>query len=218
MKKQYLILFSGIFMVLLFVLGAYFYKGQQTKKIGFLAQQHAEIFVREHSPTLGSNEAKVYLVEFMDPACETCSAFAPFVKKLMADNPGKIKLVLRYAPFHDGADYFVKILEAAKKQGKYWETLEIMYQSQPYWASHHNPQPQLIWRFLSSIGLDLEKIRNDMNDPAIERIIEQDIADAKSLNVMKTPGFFVNGKPLVTFGYMQLQQLIETEIEANYPR
>ncbi|HET97507.1 MAG TPA: hypothetical protein ENN98_02150 [Desulfurivibrio alkaliphilus] len=62
----------------------------------------------------------------------TCTAFSPFVKKLMADNPGRIRLVLRYAPFHDGADYFVKILEAARKQGKYWETLEIRYQSQFY--------------------------------------------------------------------------------------
>ena len=44
-----------------------------------------------------------------------------------------------------------------------------------------------------------------MEDPAITRIIEQDIADAKRLNVTKTPGYFVNGKPLVTFGYRQRQ-------------
>ena len=217
MKKQ-IVIFSGISLILLFVLGGYLYKNQQAKKLGFLAQEHAEIFVRQHSPTRGSDEAKVYLVEFMDPACETCSAFYPYVKKLMADNPGKIKLVLRYAPFHDGADYFVKILEAAKKQGKYWETLEVMYQSQPYWASHHNPQPELIWRFLPSAGLDLDKLKNDMNDTAIGQIIAQDLADAKTLNVTKTPGFFVNGKPLVTFGDVQLRQLLEAEIELQYPR
>ncbi|MDH5561163.1 MAG: DsbA family protein [Deltaproteobacteria bacterium] len=218
MKKQYIVIITGIFLVLLFVLGGYLYKSQQTKNIGFLAQEHAEIFVRKHSPTLGSEEAKVYLVEFMDPACETCSAFYPFVKKLMAKHPGKIKLILRYAPFHDGADYFVKILEAAKKQGKYWETLEIMYQTQPYWASHHNPQPKLAWQFLPRVGLDIEKLKNDMNDPEIGKIIAQDLADAETLNVKKTPGFFVNGKPLVNFGHIQLKQLLEAEIEAQYPR
>jgi protein-disulfide isomerase len=57
-----------------------------------------------------------------------------------------------------------------------------------------------------------------MNDPAIAQIIAQDLADAKTLNVTKTPGFFVNGKPLVTFGHLQLQQLIEAELEAQYPR
>lgn len=218
MKKKQLVIFSGLFLIILFGIGSYLYKNQQAKKLGFLAQEKAEIFIRKHSPTLGSDDAKVYLVEFMDPACETCSAFSPFVKKMMAENPGKIKLILRYAPFHEGADYFVRVLEAAKKQGKYWETLDTMYQSQPYWASHHNPQPQLVWQFLPKAGLDLEKLRMDMNDPGIGRIIDQDLADAKTLNVSKTPGFFVNGKPLVTFGYMQLHQLITEEINLQYPQ
>jgi protein-disulfide isomerase len=65
--------------------------------------------------------------------------------------------------------------------------------------------------------LDVEQLKNDMADPAIVKIIEQDLADANTLNVHKTPGFFVNGKPLQTFGYEQLQQLIESELKANYP-
>ena len=216
MKKQYIVLFSSAILILLFVLGIYLYKGYQTKKLGFMARENASVFVRGYSQTLGADDAKVYLIKFSDPACETCSAFHPFVKQLMAANPGKIKLVIRYAPFHDGADYFVKILEASKKQGKYWETLDIMYKTQRYWASHHNPKPQLIWRFLPRVGLDLEKIRTDMNDPEITKIIQQDLADAKTLNVRKTPGFFVNGKPLPSFGYKQLQELVESEINRYY--
>ena len=92
-----------------------------------------------------------------------------------------------------------------------------MYRSQQYWASHHNPQPQLIWQFLPMAGLDLERIKKDMNDPAITKLIEQDIADAKTLNVRKTPGYFVNGKPLQTFGYQQLKELVQSEIRSNYP-
>ena len=91
-----------------------------------------------------------------------------------------------------------------------------MFKSQPYWASHHNPQPQKIWQFLKNAGLDLDKIKKDMNDPAIEKIIAQDLADAKALNVRKTPGFFVNGKPLVSFGREQLYQLVQSEIKAQY--
>ncbi|MDH3349749.1 MAG: DsbA family protein [Desulfobulbaceae bacterium] len=216
MKKYVIFGISCLVLIVAFVFATSFYKGQQAEKFGFLAQENASIFVRDHSPMLGSDDAKVYLVEFMDPACETCAAFSPFVKHMMAANPGKIKLVLRYAPFHDGADYFVKILEAAKKQGKYWETLDVMYKSQPYWASHHNPQPQKIWQFLPKAGLDLERIKQDMNDPAIVKLIEQDLADAKTLQVQKTPGFFANGKPLQNFGYQQLQELVYSELLANY--
>lgn len=217
MKKYILFGAACLALLIIFVFASSNYKKQQAKKLGFMAQENASIFVREHSQTLGSDDAKVYLVEFMDPACETCAAFSPLVKKIMAANPGKIKLVIRYAPFHQGADYFVKILEAAKKQGKYWETLNVMYRSQQYWASHHNPQPQKIWQFLPRAGLDLEKIQNDMNDPAIAKLIEQDIADAKTLNVRKTPGYFVNGKPLQSFGVQQLKELVQSAIRENYP-
>ena len=200
-----------------FLFAATYYKGEQAEKYGFMARENASIFVREHSQTLGSDDAKVYLVEFMDPACETCAAFSPIVKQIMGAFPGKIKLVLRYAPFHEGADYFVKILEAAGKQGKYWQTLDVLYKSQPYWASHHNPQPQKAWQFLPRAGVDLAQIRKDMNDPQIAQIIEQDLADAKTLSVRKTPGFFVNGKPLQSFGRRQLRELILSEIRENYP-
>ena len=217
MKTHVIFGLSVLVLIIAFMFGSSYYKGKQTQKYGFMAQENASLFVRDHSQTLGSDDAKVYLVEFMDPACETCAAFSPFVKQMMNANPGKIKLVLRYAPFHDGADYFVKILEAAKKQGKYWETLDIMYKSQPYWASHSNPQPQRIWQFLPKAGLDIAQIRKDMNDPAIAKLIEQDLADAKTLNVRKTPGFFANGKPLQIFGYRQLQELVQSEIRENYP-
>jgi protein-disulfide isomerase len=216
--KYIIFAFSCLVLFMAFMFASTFYKDKQTEKFGFMAQENASVFVRDHSQTLGSDEAKVYLIEFMDPACETCAAFYPFVKQMMAANPDKIKLVLRYAPFHDGADYFVKILEAAKKQGKYWETLEIMYKSQPYWASHHQPQPEKIWQFLPMAGLDLERIKQDMNDPAIVQLIQQDLADAKTLNVQKTPGFFANGKPLQNFGYQQLQELVYSELTANYPQ
>jgi len=216
--KYVLVGSACLILILAFVFGSSYYKGQQAEKFGFMAQKNAELFVRQHSATLGSPDAKVYIVEFMDPACETCAAFAPFIKNIMANNPGKIKLVIRYAPFHDGADNFVKILEAARMQGKYWETLDIMFKTQGVWASHHNYQPEKLWGFLPQVGLDVERIRKDMHDPSIARIIEQDMADVKALNVQKTPGYFVNGRPLQVFGYRQLQQLIQSELDAQYPK
>jgi protein-disulfide isomerase len=136
----------------------------------------------------------------------------------MAANPGKIKLVLRYAPFHDGADNFVKMLEAARMQGKYWETLDVMFKSQGVWANHGQYQPEKLWDIIPRAGVNVEQIRIDMHSPAIAKIIEQDMADVKALNVQKTPGYFVNGKPLQTFGYEQLYQLIKSELERQYPQ
>ena len=110
----------------------------------------------------------------------------------------------------------VKILEATRQQGKYWETLQVMFDTQPHWASHHHPQPDKIWSFLSSAGLNIDRIRIDMNDPRILEMIRQDVADAQTLGVRKTPSFFVNGKPLPSFGLSQLKALVNQEVAATY--
>ena len=216
MKKQTLVIVSAIVMVLVFAVGAYLWKGMRAERIDFLAQENASTLVPEHAPTLGAEDARVYIVEFFDPACETCSIFYTPVKELMAAHPGKIKLVLRYAPFHPGSDVMVKILEASRKQGRYWETLALMFASQRHWAIHHKAQPDRFWQLLPQAGVDLSRIRTDMKDPALDTLIQQDLADAATLGVRKTPGFFVNGKPLPSFGFPQLQALVEAEVAAHY--
>jgi protein-disulfide isomerase len=216
MKKGKIVVLSSIVLIMIFVLGSFLVKDRQQETLSSLTRKNAEALIRGHSQTLGDAAAKVAIVEFMDPGCETCRTFDPFIKQMMAAYPGKIKLVIRYAPLHQGADYMVAVLEASKKQGKYWETLQVMYETQPQWADHHNPQPQQIWKFLPRVGLDLVQLKRDMNDPAIARLIEQDMADARTLKVTKTPGFFVNQKPLVSFGYQQLQALVEAELRAHY--
>ena len=216
MKRWHLVVLVSVALVAAFVVGAILYKDQQRQAQGSLARSQASVLIREHSQTLGTADAKVAIVEFLDPGCETCRVFEPFVKQLLATYPGKVKLVIRYAPLHHGADGMVAILEAARRQGRYWETLQVMYESQPYWADHHSPQPQLIWQFLPRAGLDLARLERDAADPAIARLIEQDMADARALGVTRTPGFFVNGKPLVVFGHEQLRALVEAEVRASY--
>jgi protein-disulfide isomerase len=217
MKKGLIFVLSAVALLAVFVIGNTYYKTRQARKIESVAQTDSSVFVREYSQTLGSDDAKVVISEFLDPGCETCRAMHPFLKNMIDDNPGKIKLVIRYAPLHHGSDEMVKILEASKNQGKYWETLEVMFEAQPYWASHSNPQPEKIWQYLPQAGLDIDKLKEDMRSPEIERIVQQDIADARALNVRKTPGYFVNGRPLVNFGYEPLFELVKSEYIKNYP-
>ncbi len=80
------------------------------------------------------------------------------------------------------------------------------------------PQPERVWEFLPQVGLDMEQLKKDMNDPAIPALIAQDVADAKTLDVRKTPGYFVNGRPLQEFGYQQLQELVNSELRAAYQK
>ena len=213
------ILFVGACVVLVvgFLLAASYYRTQRTEELGFMAQESASTFVRPHSPTMGSSDARVYVVKFTDPACETCAAFAPFVKRALDAFEGKVRLVIRYAPFHAGADQVVRILEAARLQGKFWETLEFLYARQQQWTRHHRVQIDSVWKLLPEVGVDVERVKADMMNPEITAALEQDLADGEALGVRKTPGFFVNGKSPEQFGPGPLAELIKAEIRANYP-
>lgn len=168
---------------------------------------------RTYSPSFGSESAKVTIVEFFDPACEACRAFYPFVKKMMDENPNDIRLVLRYAAFHKGSDEVVLMLESARRQGIYNEVLVPLLARQNAWASHGSPSLSTAWEIAEEAGLDIVKAREDMKDPDLIRVLEQDTADIKSLGIQKTPTFFVNGKPLETFGSQQLYDLVQSELE-----
>jgi len=185
MNRMPLFITAAGFLVAVFVAAALVYQSQKTGTAQVQARQ--ALLVRAHAPTAGPADARVHIVEFLDPACETCASFYPFVKRMMAASPGRIRVSIRYAPFHDNSVEVVKVLEAARKQGKYWEALEALLATQSRWAPNHSPQLDLVWGQLAGLGLDLERVRQDMHGADIGRIVEQDVADAKALNVTKTP-------------------------------
>ena len=216
MKKNMIVVATAILFVVLFIVAATLYNNQKDKALSNASLEKIEHMQRDYSPTMGPVDAKVTIVEFFDPACGTCSAFYPFVKQLMKDNPGKVNLVLRYLRLHQNSDVIVSILEAARLQNLFWETLERAYQTREAWIDHHVSRPGKLWEQLGGLGLDMEKLNEDIQSAEIARRVKLDILDAQQLKVSKTPGFFVNGKPLVNFGYQQLQQLVESEIADNY--
>ncbi|MBT8092290.1 MAG: thioredoxin domain-containing protein [Gammaproteobacteria bacterium] len=166
----------------------------------------------EHSPTVGDSGAKVHIVEFLDPACETCALFYPMVKQWMAEVPGEIRLSVRHIAFHTGADYAVRALEASRNQDKYWQTLEALLASQRQWTQNHMVLPDKILPAIADVGLDMEQLMVDMNAVDVMQRIEQDKNDAILLKISATPEYFVNGRPLPSFGRQQLADLIREEL------
>ena len=215
MKQKTLFVIAALLLLLGFIVAALLYNVEKEEQAGQFAAANNAALVRMHSPSLGPAEASVVIVEFLDPACETCAAFYPLVKQIMAANPGRIRLVLRYAPFHKGSDQVVAALEAARKQGKYWQALEALLAARGDWVQRHVAQVDRIWPHLERVGLNLQQLRADMAAPGIAGIIEQDLLDAQTLKVTKTPEYFVNGKPLPRFGIEPLKQLIDEALAAS---
>jgi protein-disulfide isomerase len=188
-SKKTLVLLSLLILGLSFTIGVMLYKKSQKDQTQVVIASEEDALVKSYSMTMGPEDAKVILVEFMDPECESCREFSPLVKMIMKEFEGKVRLVIRYATFHANAPMMVKILEASRKQDKYWEVLDVLFKYQPQWGSHHAPKPELVWNYLPEAGVNLDQIKADY-----------------------TPSFYVNGKPLEDFGYEPLRAMIQSEL------
>ncbi|WP_148714481.1 DsbA family protein [Chitinolyticbacter meiyuanensis] len=216
MKRSTLVVGSAAVLLVFFVVAGFAFKANEKAELSQNAQANVDALNRQGSPSLGSEAAKVHLVEFFDPACEACRAFYPYVKQLVNFSGDKVRLSLRYATFHHGSDYVAKALEAARLQGKYWEAVEAVLAAQPEWADHGAPQPERIWPALQNAGIDVSRAQQEMRSPEIAARLAQDTADVAALKIERTPSFFVNGKPLTEFGPDKLSALVRAEVQQHY--
>lgn len=193
------------------VAGALYYRAEADRRPAAAARGRDQL-VRPHSLVVGMPEAPVTIVDFFDPACEACRALYPIVKQILARYPEDVRLVLRYAPFHQGSEEVVRMLETARTQGVFEPVLEALLRAQPTWAAHGAPDLGSAWAAAGTAGLDVATARRDLFKPEIDAVVRQDAADVVAVGVTKTPTFFVNGKPLPSFGVQQLVELVVAEI------
>jgi protein-disulfide isomerase len=205
MTRRTVVMLSSFAAVAIFILSATFYSKPAPDFAQNVDANGENVLFRSHSPILGPVSAKVTITEFFDPLCETCREFFPLVKEIIADHQGNVRVVLRYATFHAGAE------EAARRQGKFENVYSALMEKQDEWAAHGAPNLPRAWEIAAEVGLDLAKAKQDAVLPEVDRIIQQDMADAKTAEVTKTPTFFVNGKPLLSFGKQQLYDMVIEE-------
>lgn len=225
MRKEIKILaLIGVLVVVAAVVGAKYYResAQSERRPTATADDR---LVRPDSPSLGPAEAPVTLVEFLDPECESCGAFSPVVKKILKDYGGKVRLVVRYMPFHPNSRLAAAYTEAAGEQGKYWEMQEVLFRRQPEWGEIHGhgaqaaaaarrePAPVLFERYAAELGLDVERVRAAVAENRYASKVERDMKDGQGLGVSKTPTFFVNGRMLMRFSQQDLKSLIDEELK-----
>ena len=145
------------------------------------------------SPTRGSANALVTIVEFSDYQCPFCSRAHATVQQLEKDYGDKIRVVMKQnpLPFHPNAKPAALAAMAAGEQGKYWEMHDKLFANQQSlddatYASH-----------AAAIGLNVEKWKADLASSKFQDIIQRDQTLAQQLGASGTPAFFINGKKLV---------------------
>lgn len=195
-----LVLFAGLTYV------AKHYENQTARP---LPRVDDALLIKPHSPIKGPADAKVTLVEFLDPECEACRAMHPILKRLMSEYEGRLRVVIRYFPLHGNSKLAAVALEEAREQGKFDEALDLLFEKQPEWGDHSRPRPELIPTYLEQIGMDKKSLEVSSLMSKHGWKIDMDHSDGNQAGARLTPTFFVNGEILNEIGYGPLKQAIE---------
>lgn len=210
-----LIITIAVVVLALFALGTYLYTNSQKSD---LTPEQEKSLIRDYSLISGDKDAKVTVVEFMDPSCGTCIYFSPVVEELGKKYDGKVKVVYRFLPYYNGSDFILSLVHAANDQGRFEEALKLFLTQHNRWYTNHQVNPFIAWGILTESGVDITKAQEYINENGdlIKGWFEQNSADATALGVTGTPTFFVNGKKLEKLSREELIALIESEIAKVY--
>jgi 2-hydroxychromene-2-carboxylate isomerase len=91
----------------------------------------------------------------------------------------------------------------------------MVLDTQERWLVDRKVVPEKVWPALEGAGLDLERIRREMNAPEISQRLTGDAAVAKTVGVTGTPMFFVNGHPLPRLVVKELRDLVKRELQES---
>ena len=164
----------------------------------------------------GNPNAKVTLVEYLDFECEACGAYYPLIKQLGTEFPNDLRIVTRYFPLpgHKNSMTAAIAVEAASKQGKYWEMHDKLFETQETWGNKQMPTPQVFEAYAQEIGLDMAKFKADVADPTTKARVQRDFDASEKLGNNSTPSLFVQGKKIQNpRDYEEFKTLIQTEID-----
>ncbi|REJ75667.1 MAG: hypothetical protein DWQ47_09375 [Acidobacteria bacterium] len=171
---------------------------------------YVQAVLPDDDPFLGRANAKVTVVMFSDFECPACAGVHPIIKQVIKEFGANVRLVVRDFPLesiHKHAFQAAVAAEAAKKQGKFFEYIELLYNNQDALDR------ESLSRYADEAGLDLGRFERDINDPELASEIRKDISDGKSYGVTGTPGIFVNGYKIRTLSASSFKKAIKRALE-----
>lgn len=150
-----------------------------------LADHRHEVLDDPLSPTAGNPKGDVTLVEFFDYRCPYCKQVEPSLEKLIGDDH-QLRLVYKEFPVL-GPDSVIaaRVALAARNQGKY-DAFHRALMNTP----GHFDEPT-IYKVAASVGLDVDKVKQDIKSPDVEKELKANLDLGNLLDLNGTPSFII---------------------------
>jgi len=159
---------------------------------------------------LGSEHARVTVVEYGDFECPSCKVAATTPKLLLERFPSRIRFVYRHVPMqeaHPHALMAAEASEAAAAQGKFWPMHDVLFQNQAHLKDKD------LYRYAAGLGLDMARYTAEMDDRIYLQKVREHIEGARRSHIRATPTFFVDGVVQdISFGMKALHDAVAAAV------
>ncbi len=146
--------------------------------------------VRDHMRGGGARRDRVTLVVYGDYLCPYCRRLSFIIVRLRQALGEKLAYVFRHLPnerAHPGATYLARVVEAAARQGRFWDMHDRLYAAEPPLDA------AAVMAIAGDLGLDIDAFQRDIDSPEVAARVDADLADGRRNGVVGTPTFFVDG-------------------------
>jgi protein-disulfide isomerase len=172
---------------------------ENEQRKGALASNAAQIFRDKTDFVAGNPNGKVTMVEFFDYNCGWCKKGFPEVISLL-DSDKDLRFVLKEFPiFGEDSEYAARAAIASIKQGKYWDLHMAMFQHEGKITKDS------VDEITAGLGLNMDQLKKDMEDPATAEILVRNRNLAESLAINGTPAFIIDDR--LVPGYLPKTEL-----------
>ena len=168
-------------------------------------KEHASaIFKSSGDLVAGNPDGSVTLVEYFDYNCGYCKRALPDVLKLV-DEDKDLKIVMKEFPIlGPGSTFAARAALASKAQGKYWEFHLALLELRGAATE------QTVLKVAKNIGLDVDKLKKDMESPDVDKVLGTNMATAQALGINGTPAFVIDDKLIPgAVGYQTLSSTVD---------
>lgn len=151
-------------------------------------------FIGDHIK--GDKNAPLTIFEYADYQCSGCANMNPWMKELLKEYDGKLRVVFRSFPLniHKNAVAASSAVEAAGLQGFWEEYGDLLFSNQAEWFySTGSSRSELFVNYFKQVAGnkgDVDKFRSDMASDNVKKKVNFDASIAKSLEIDSTPAFF----------------------------
>lgn len=165
---------------------------------------------------IGSDSAKVKLVEFSDFQCPACLAYEPTVRAVISenkDNPN-FQFIYRHFPLtqHIHSREAANLAEYAAGQGKFWQMHGKLFETQDEWSSLPDVS-DFFADLAKQLSLDEAGARDAVAKSIFNDKINADVDEGQRLGLQATPTFYLNGRALDLKTIVDLKIQVEEELK-----